>query len=90
MGISTAGIAGAHLNQLQPLAPGVAWLPLALANVFFLGQPGQSWVLIDTGTPGSAEPIRRAAATLYGTMPPEAIVLTHAHFGPRRIRARTG
>lgn len=75
-----AGIAGILMNQPQPLAPGVTWLPLALANVFLLGEPGQPWILVDTGTPGSASTIRQVAETLYNGMPPHAILLTHAHF----------
>lgn len=80
MTTTTAGIAGARLGDTQPVAPGMYWLPLALGNVFMLGEPGGEWVLIDTGTPGSAPKIREEARQLYGEQPPEAIVLTHAHF----------
>ena len=41
----------------------------------------RSWVLVDTGTPGSAEQIQRAAEARYGPegAHPEAIILTHGH-----------
>lgn len=75
-----AGIAGTLMNRPQPLAPGVTWLPLGLANVFLLGEPGDPWMLVDTGTPGSAPVIRQVAEAIYNGTPPQAILLTHAHF----------
>lgn len=65
---------------MQPLVPGVACLPLTIENVYFVGTPGQPWVLVDTGTPGMASRIRAAAAERYGDASrPEAILLTHGH-----------
>lgn len=64
----------------QPLAPDVERLRLPLANAFFLGEPGQPWVLVDAGAPGSGPLILRAAVARYGVgARPEAIVLTHGH-----------
>jgi glyoxylase-like metal-dependent hydrolase (beta-lactamase superfamily II) len=55
-------------------------LRLPLANAFFLGEPGQPWVLVDAGAPGSGPLILRAAQARYGAdARPEAIVLTHGH-----------
>lgn len=67
-----------------PLAPDLAWLRTAIANVAFVGAPDagdRGWVLVDAGMPGSAERIAEAAARRYGAdARPSAIVLTHGHF----------
>lgn len=56
----------------------VGWRPLD-ANVYLIGA-GPSWVLVDTGWPGSATAVRRAAAALFGPdAAPAAILLTHLH-----------
>lgn len=65
---------------ITEIAAGVAALPLTIENVYFVGSPGEKWVLVDTGTPGNAGRIQSAAASRYGAdTPPEAIVLTHGH-----------
>lgn len=65
---------------MQELISGVAALPLTIENVYFVGSPGQPWVLVDTGTPGMASRIRAAATERYGTHSrPHAILLTHGH-----------
>ena len=65
---------------MQEVVPGVAALPLTIENVYFVGQPGQPWALVDTGTPGMAPRILAAAAERYGPRArPEAILLTHGH-----------
>ncbi|MGI8747794.1 MAG: MBL fold metallo-hydrolase, partial [Deinococcus sp.] len=44
------------------------------------GEPGQPWVLLDAGTPGSAGMILRAAARRFGEgVLPQATLLTHGH-----------
>lgn len=49
------------------------------ANMYFVSS-GASWVLIDTGWPGDAAAIRRAATGLFGSgSRPAAILLTHSH-----------
>jgi glyoxylase-like metal-dependent hydrolase (beta-lactamase superfamily II) len=57
---------------------------LAIVNVVFCGNPGAGdgeWVLVDTGVPGSAGSIIRAAAQFFGEdRRPSAIILTHGHF----------
>lgn len=57
---------------------------LVMVNVVFCGMPAagdRNWVLVDTGLPGTASVIRRAAAKRFGrNARPAAIVLTHGHF----------
>lgn len=66
---------------MNELAPGVAWTPTSFVNVYFIGEPGGPWALVDTGIPGFAPKIRAEAAARYGPdARPEAIFLTHGHF----------
>ena len=61
------------------IAPGVYYLPVRGANVYLVGSEA-SWTLIDAGWSKSAEPIRRAAESLFGRdARPAAVLLTHAH-----------
>ena len=60
------------------VAPGVARLGIGFVNVYFLGERGKPWVLVDTGLPHTAALTRAAAAERFGTRP-EAVVLTHGH-----------
>ncbi len=64
------------------VAPDLAYQRLAIVNVAFFGKPGgRHWVLVDTGIPGMAGRVRKAAAKRFGAdVPPAAIVLTHGHF----------
>ncbi|GAB3938713.1 MBL fold metallo-hydrolase [Larkinella terrae] len=65
------------------VATDVRGLKNVFVNVYFVGepQPGGKWVLVDTGTPSGADPIRKKAAELFGeNNPPQAIILTHGHF----------
>jgi len=65
---------------LEEITPGVAVLPTLISNIYFVGEPGGSWALVDTGTPGNAERIREAARQRFGPdAPPTAILLTHGH-----------
>ena len=74
------------------IAPGVYYLQVRRANVYLV-QSEASWALIDAGWPESAEPIRRAAESLFGRdARPAAILLTHAHpdhFGSAADLARS-
>ncbi|UBV42413.1 MBL fold metallo-hydrolase [Deinococcus taeanensis] len=63
----------------QPLRPDLVRVRLPMVNAFLLGAPGQPWVLVDAGMPGTAGLIRRAARAVHGERPPELIVLTHGH-----------
>lgn len=63
----------------QEIAPGVHWLPIRGANIYFV-RSRSAWVLIDSAYAGSAGAIRQAAAHLFNEQaPPDAILLTHGH-----------
>ncbi|MGE5608919.1 MAG: MBL fold metallo-hydrolase [Bacillota bacterium] len=63
------------------LTSDLAWLQTAMVNLYLIGPEGSSeWVLVDTGLPGFASRIERAAAQRYGDFAPQAIILTHGHF----------
>jgi glyoxylase-like metal-dependent hydrolase (beta-lactamase superfamily II) len=66
------------------VAGDLAYKRLALVNIVFYGKAGaedREWVLIDTGIPGTARLIVRAAANRFGfDSRPAAIILTHGHF----------
>ncbi len=66
---------------IEELTPGVARLKTLIANIYLVGDPGAPWVLVDTGTPGNAARIRKAAAERFGPEArPSAILLTHGHW----------
>lgn len=61
------------------IAPGLACLTLAVANVYFVGRP-EGWVLVDTALTGSERAIRAAAEARFERgARPAAILLTHGH-----------
>ena len=66
-------------GMLNEIAPGVWYLPVFMANVYFIGEPGGPWALIDAGVPGGAHLIKAAAEHTFGCAPTE-ILLTHGHF----------
>ncbi len=69
------------MTTITRIAPDIGWLPVSFANVYFLGRPGGSWILVDAGRPGRANQIIDAAEARFGAgVPPEAIILTHGHF----------
>ena len=66
---------------------GVFYLRDRIVNLYLLGDAaadsGSSgrWVLVDTGLPGAADRIVKAAESRFGAgTRPEAIVMTHGHF----------
>lgn len=62
------------------IAREVAIVPGIIANAYLIGNR-ESWVLVDTGTPGAERKILRAAAARFGpAAKPAAIFLTHGHF----------
>ena len=64
---------------LDAIATGVVGLRILFVNVFaIVGEAG--WTLVDAGLYGSAGRILRWAHAHFGDAPPNAIVLTHAHF----------
>jgi glyoxylase-like metal-dependent hydrolase (beta-lactamase superfamily II) len=65
---------------MYEIASDVAVVPMLIANAYLAGS-AKSWVLVDSGIPGSQRAIRRAAARRFGSgARPKAIVLTHGHF----------
>ncbi len=65
---------------MQEIARDVAVLPISFVNVYLVGN-SDSWVLVDTGLPGSELKIKGAAEARFGSgARPRAIVLTHGHF----------
>lgn len=63
------------------MAPLVWGMKTVFVNLYFVANPDGSWVLVDTGVPGCASKIRKAATELFGPdNPPRAIILTHGHF----------
>jgi glyoxylase-like metal-dependent hydrolase (beta-lactamase superfamily II) len=66
------------------LIPDLAYKRLAMVNIVFWGKQGagdREWVLVDTGIPGTARLIVRAATARFTPESrPSAIVLTHGHF----------
>lgn len=64
----------------EEIAPELAIVETAVVNAYLLGRAG-NWVLVDTGLPGFARRIRRAAEARFGRgTHPRAILLTHGHF----------
>ena len=69
------------MRLITRIAPDVGWLPISFVNVYFIGTPGEPWVLVDTGLPGSAAKIIESAEARFGGgLAPTAIILTHGHF----------
>jgi glyoxylase-like metal-dependent hydrolase (beta-lactamase superfamily II) len=63
----------------EEIAPGVHWLALRGANVYFV-RSASSWSLVDTARSRDGRAIRKAAAQLFAAeMHPHAILLTHGH-----------
>lgn len=56
-------------------------LSLGFVNVYFVGEPGEDWALVDTGLPWHFSAILKAAEKRYGRgCRPTAIWLTHGHW----------
>lgn len=76
--------AGDHGDTPRYVAVDVTYILDRIVNVVFYGLKGagdREWVLVDTGLPGGADKIKRAAAALFGEgARPAAIILTHGHF----------
>ena len=65
---------------MYEIAAEVAVVPMLIANAYLAGS-AKSWVLVDSGIPGSERAIRRAMVKRFGASArPQAIVLTHGHF----------
>src|SRR5919106_6784812 len=68
-------------HAIEVLTSDLARLRIAFANVFFVGEPGSEWALVDAGLSLGAAQILEVAAERYGQdSRPAAIILTHGHF----------
>ena len=66
---------------MEVLTSDLARLRIAFANVYFAGEPGSPWVLVDAGLSLGAAQILEVAAGRFGRdARPAAIILTHGHF----------
>ena len=65
--------------SLDSIATGLIGARVIFVNVFAV-TTASGWTLIDAGLYGSAARIQRWATERFGDVPPNAIVLTHAHF----------
>jgi len=73
---------------MREIVAGVAVVPTLIANAYLVGDHN-SWVLVDTCTPGNEDRIRRAARKRFGPASrPSAILLTHGHFDHAGSAAR--
>lgn len=74
----------ARHDDTHEVAPDLAYQRLGIVNIAFYGLPGagdRQWVLIDTGLPGMAGLIAKAARERFGEASrPAAIIMTHGHF----------
>ena len=64
---------------MREIAAEVAIIPGIIANAYLVGRR-ESWVLVDSATPGNEGKILRAARARFGGSKPRAILLTHGHF----------
>ncbi|HEV2446375.1 MAG TPA: MBL fold metallo-hydrolase [Candidatus Sulfopaludibacter sp.] len=65
---------------MREIAAEVAIIQGIIANAYLVGRR-ESWVLVDSATPGSEGKILRAARARFGAdSKPRAILLTHGHF----------
>jgi glyoxylase-like metal-dependent hydrolase (beta-lactamase superfamily II) len=77
--INKIEVAAEQTVPLDTIAAGLVGLRILMVNVFAVaGEAG--WTLVDAGLNGSAGRIHRWATKHFGDAPPNAIVLTHAHF----------
>ncbi len=71
-------------DKTQEICADLAYKRLAMVNVVFFGSASagdRDWVLIDTGIPGFAGLIEKAARQRFGPRSrPRAILVTHGHF----------
>ncbi|WJY28355.1 MULTISPECIES: MBL fold metallo-hydrolase [Sporosarcina] len=70
-------------GEITEVLPDLAYLTDQIVNLVFVGnpEPGNPWVLVDSGMPRSGKTVIEKAEERFGPdRPPEAIVLTHGHF----------
>jgi hypothetical protein len=78
------------MGGLKEVVRGVAALPISIANVYFVGEPGERWALIDAGVPDRADDVREAAAERYGKMRGRKRSFNARAFRSCRLCARSG
>jgi glyoxylase-like metal-dependent hydrolase (beta-lactamase superfamily II) len=78
--IDGIALPSADVGALEPVAPGIAGLRIAMVNVYGIRAPGGAWTLVDAGLYFSAGGIRRWAERSFGGARPQSIILTHGHF----------
>ncbi len=68
-------------DATHEVLPDLAYQRHVIANVAYIGQPGEAgWVLVDAGFPGTRGRIEAAVEARFGGTRPAAILLTHGHF----------
>jgi glyoxylase-like metal-dependent hydrolase (beta-lactamase superfamily II) len=68
------------MNNVKKIAPDVIRIPVKIGNCYLVGNR-EEWVLLDSGTEGNHDRIRKIAEEHFGEdANPEAIILTHGHF----------
>lgn len=68
-------------THVQEVAPGVSFLSAGVANLYFVGDDANRWIVVDAGMHGYADAIMKAAEAKFGAgAAPLYIVLTHGHF----------
>src|SRR3954462_15262149 len=71
---------GQSMNDVKQIARDVLRIPVKIGNCYLVGDRSE-WVLLDAGTEGNHDRIRKIAEDRFGRgARPEAIVLTHGHF----------
>lgn len=76
---SPSGLPPSTFGGTQLLRSDLVRVRLPLVNAYLMGLPGEAWVLLDAGVPGTAGLIRAAARKHHADTPPSAVVLTHGH-----------
>jgi glyoxylase-like metal-dependent hydrolase (beta-lactamase superfamily II) len=69
-----------HIAPLDAAAPHVHGLRTVMVNLYAVSETDGTWVLVDTGLPGSTRKILNWSASHGFISAPAAIILTHGHF----------
>ena len=68
-------------GQGKEIGSDIYCFTIQFVNICFVGSSENGWILIDAGTPKSAQKIINEAKNRFGEdAEPKAIILTHAHF----------
>lgn len=69
-------------STVDDVTPDLIRMRYLFVNLYLYGS-ADGWVLIDAGVPGCADEIVGAAEERFGSVAPQAIVMTHGHFDHR-------